>query len=105
LLEPWRAGPGRYRMYDNEHEERLRFIIRAKKSGFSLKEIVELISFENASEAPCDGVKAKAETKVAEIDRKIRDLRNLRRILSKQIEACSTTDTSEKCPILAALEN
>jgi len=104
LSAPWRAGSGRYRMYGNEHEAQLRFILRAKALGFSLKEIEVLISLENASEAPCDEVRARVEDKVADIDRKIRDLRRLRRVLAKQIEGCATTGTSEKCPILAALE-
>ncbi|QYY35497.1 MerR family transcriptional regulator [Ruficoccus sp. ZRK36] len=105
LPEPWRVGSGRYRMYGSEHEARLRFIFRAKELGFSLKEIEMLISLQDAPVAICDEMKAQAEAKVADIDRKIRDLRSLRRVLAKQIEGCTKTGTSKNCPMLAALED
>ncbi|MGJ3243558.1 MAG: heavy metal-responsive transcriptional regulator [Opitutales bacterium] len=105
LPEPWRVGSGRYRMYGNEHEARLRFILRAKNLGFSLKEIEVLISLEDTSEASCDDVKARAEAKVADIDWKIRDLRRLRVALAKRIKACQARGNTAECPVLSELRN
>lgn len=105
LSEPWRAGSGRYRMYGNEHEARLHFILRAKELGFSLKEIQALMSLSEGSEAHCDEIKAQAKLKVADIDHKIRDLRRVRRALVERIEACEERGAAGECPILSALED
>lgn len=55
--------------------------------------------------ATCRDVKARAETKIEEVEARIRDLRRIRDALSQLADSCDREDkpTSE-CPILDALD-
>jgi MerR family transcriptional regulator, copper efflux regulator len=86
------AKPGRnlsgYRNYSTDVLDRLRFISDAKRLGFTLKEIKELLSEGVKSTAECGPVTRKAEAKLAEMNEEIDRLLRLRVTLSKMVEAC-----------------
>src|ERR687885_2847805 len=69
LEEPARKESG-YRQYAEEVVARLRFIRRAKRLGFSLKEITDLLALRLDPEATAADVKRRAEAKVADIEAK-----------------------------------
>ena len=73
LEEPPRNDSG-YRQYPHDTIIRLRFIKRAKELGFSLKEIRELFALRNDQHATCGDVRTQAETKLRNIEEKIKDL-------------------------------
>jgi MerR family transcriptional regulator, copper efflux regulator len=100
--EPPRTGSG-YRQYPRETVERLRFIQRAKELGFSLKEIEELISLRLDDEAGAAEVRSRAESKIRDIEARIRDLRRLRQRLTELTRACVGQVSADECPILGAL--
>ena len=101
LAAPPRTPAG-YRQYDREAVQRLGFIRRAKRLGFSLDEIRELLGL---SEAHGDRarVKALAEHKLAEIERRIEELRRMRAALAELTRQCSGHGPVEGCPIIEAL--
>ena len=101
LAPPPRTAAG-YRQYDAEAVERLGFIRRAKQLGFSLEEIRELLGL---AEAHGDRarVKALAEHKLAEIERRIDELRRMRAALAELNRQCSGRGPVEGCPIIEAL--
>src|SRR5690349_10624933 len=68
-----------YREYDGDDVRRLRFIRRAKDLGFSLAEIRELLALSADRERGVRGVKARAETRLAEVEARIRELQSMRR--------------------------
>jgi Cu(I)-responsive transcriptional regulator len=104
LEEPARRASG-YRDYDRSVVTRLLFIRRAKELGFTLKEIKDLLSLRVARKASCGTVKRRAESKIADIDAKLRTLRGMRRALQELVANCELGDTSAaECPILEALE-
>lgn len=101
LSEPPRTESG-YRQYDPEAVERLGFIRRAKALGFSLGEIRELLGLaEPAGDRA--RVKALTEHKLAEIERRIDELRRMRQALSELDRQCSGHGPVEGCPIIEAL--
>jgi len=59
LPEPPRTTSG-YRSYDNSHERRLRFVLRARELGFSLDEIRELLRLVDERDQPCAEARAVA---------------------------------------------
>ena len=82
---------------------RLRFIRRAKELGFTLAEIRELLTLSSDRERGVRGVKARAEARVAEVERRIRELQQVRRGLRRLIDACPGHGALERCPILNTL--
>ena len=95
----------RYRIYDELDLKRLLFIKRAKELGFTLKEIKELLNLKIESTATCGDVKHLAEHKLTDIEERIRDLKNIKKVLLKLITQCVCEEVStEECPILEVIE-
>lgn len=92
-----------YRVYDAHAIERLRFIRRAKDLGFTLGEIRELLALSADRERGVRGVKQRAESRLAEVEQRIRELQGVRRGLKQLIGACPGHGKLEACPILRAL--
>jgi len=101
LLAPGRAGNG-YRDYSDNDVHRLRFVQRSRSLGFSVEECRQLLSLYGDRSRESADVKALAETKLAEIDRKIAELAELRGVLATLVHACHG-DHRPDCPILDSL--
>ena len=102
IEDPPRTESG-YRQYSEDAVSRLRFIKRAKGLGFSLKEIMELLSLRLDPETTCGDIKKRAETKIADIEEKIRSLRNMNKALTKLVATCSVNGPVRECSILETL--
>lgn len=103
LTKPARARSG-YRQFDEKVIARLQFIQRAKELGFTLNEIKELLSLRVDPATSCEDVKARAETKIADIEDKIRTLQRMKQALVRLTHECSENGSGSECPILDALE-
>lgn len=102
LPKPQRRASG-YRDYAPATVQRLCFIRRAKELGFSLDEIRELLALSSDRERGVRGVKQRAESRLAEVERRIRELKRIQRGLKHLIDACPGHGSLDACPILAAL--
>ena len=102
LPAPSRRVSG-YREYGAADIARLRFIRRAKELGFALREIGELLSLTANRHDDMRGVKRKAEERLAQVERKIEELKRVRRGLRKLIAACPGHGELARCPIVTAL--
>ncbi len=101
LVRPARR-PNGYRDYSEQDAHKLRFLARARSLGFSIEECRQLLSlYEDESRASRD-VKKLAEERIAQIDRKIEELKALRASLAYLVEACHG-DERPDCPILEGL--
>ena len=100
---PPRTSSG-YRQYSDDYVHRLRFIIKAKKLGFSLKEIEVLLSLKVDPKSNCGDVKEKAMNKISDIESKLVTLKRMKRVLIKLAERCDSKNTTEDCPILESLK-
>lgn len=103
LNKPARTVSG-YRRYSSDAVSRLRFIRQAKDLGFSLSEIKELLALRVTPGKSCADVRARAVSKVEDIDRRIASLKRMRQALTKLAAACSGRGPTNECPILEALE-
>lgn len=98
LIVADRRGNG-YRHYAAEHVHKLRFVQRARSLGFSVDDCRHLLSlYEDKNRASAE-VKSLAQARLADIDRKVQDLRGMRGALAKLIEYCHGDDRPN-CPIL-----
>ena len=77
LPEPGRTPSG-YRDYDNSYAGRLTFIRTAQRLGITLDEVKEILVFRERGKAPCAYVRELLDTQVASIERRIRELQELR---------------------------
>ena len=102
LPKPRRRASG-YRDYDGGAVERLRFIRRAKDLGFTLEDIRELLALSTDRERGVKSVRQRAEVRLAEVERRIRELQRVKRGLKQLIDACPGHGALEHCPILRAL--
>lgn len=102
LPKPKRTGSG-YRMYSQESAQRIQFIKRSQQLGFSLKEILGLLSLRVDSKKTCKHVKKRIETKIDEIDKKIKSLRRIQKALKNMAKSCQGKGPTSKCPILDEL--
>lgn len=87
LVHPDRALNG-YRDYSMSDVHKLAFLHRSRGLGFTIEECRHLLAlYEDQTRASVD-VKSMAQRKVAEIDRKIEELHQLRRTLGHLINNC-----------------
>jgi MerR family mercuric resistance operon transcriptional regulator len=101
LLEPPRNANS-YRIYDDTHIRRLRFILRGRELGFSIEDIRGLLSLVDGGTHSCANVKTMTEHHLTDVRTKIADLRRIETILAKTAAQCSG-DEAPECPILEAL--
>lgn len=104
LLErPVRQENG-YRSYTDEDIRFLDFVSRARRLGFSVSECKDLLTlYRDKTRASAD-VKALALAHVAEIDRKLEEMRAIRQTLATLARKCHGDDRPD-CPILEELSN
>ena len=91
-----------YRVYDRAHLDRLSFIRRSRDLGFTLNQVRTLLRLADDREGPCADVDAITAEHVAEIDRKLADLRALRGELMRRLDSCRGTTIAD-CRIIEAL--
>lgn len=102
LLPAPPRNEGRQRIYDQGHLERLTFIRRGRELGFSLDQVRELLGLVRGHDLTCAEVKGMTDAHVADIRRKVRDLKKLERVLTELSAQCGG-DAVPDCPILDAL--
>jgi Hg(II)-responsive transcriptional regulator len=94
-----------YRRYPEDTVARVQFVKHAQELGFSLREIHELLRLRAAPRARCADVKGRAETKITEVDAKIRALQAIRRALTRLVSQCDGELPVSACPILESLDH
>ena len=102
LIPPAARTEGGYRTYSEKDVATLRFVQHARGLGFSVKDVARLLDlWRNQQRASAD-VKALALAHVAEVDRKIAELRRIRKTLLHLTRRCHG-DERPDCPILEEL--
>lgn len=103
LEQPPRPGTG-YRHYSDEVVHVVRFIRQAQDLGFTLDEVEELIRLRGTTARGRERAREVAERKLAGLEQKMAQLRDMQATLRRLIAACLTGNTPE-CPILAAIRS
>lgn len=96
-----RADNG-YRFYDDRAVEELRFVQHARQVGFSVEECRQLLQLYSDSSRHSAHVKELVLEKCQQIELRIKELRNMNRMLRKLAEQCSG-DEGPECAILDEL--
>ncbi|WP_114010877.1 Cu(I)-responsive transcriptional regulator [Cohaesibacter intestini] len=103
LISPIRSENG-YRTYSEQDIHRLTFLKRSRSLGFSIEECRLLLSLYDDKDRASSDVKAIAQSKIVEIDRKITELQSLKATLRTLVDHCHGNSKPD-CPILDGLSS
>ncbi|MDE2085819.1 MAG: heavy metal-responsive transcriptional regulator [Xanthomonadaceae bacterium] len=98
LMRPTLRDTGGRRVYTERELEQLRFIARAQAMDFRLAEIRRLLELRNDPSTSRNEARRLTRSKLAEIDRRMRDLKHLRDELRLLLNLCDAS--ADTCPIL-----
>ncbi|WP_394126098.1 Cu(I)-responsive transcriptional regulator [Vibrio hepatarius] len=101
ITPPSRSDAG-YREYSEQQVQELNLISRAKNAGFSLIECKEFVQLASNPNRKSSEVKAKAKEKLAEVEVKIKELKEIELQLKSWVSACPG-DSGSQCPIIEDL--
>ncbi len=90
------------RRYDEDDLATLRFIKRAQLMNFSLSEIGALLNFRKTPNRSKKLVRELAESKLEEVDQRLRSLKELQKELGQLVRACASE--REDCAIISGIE-
>ena len=102
LPSPDRSA-GNYRLYGEQHVERLLFIRHCRSLDLSLAEILMLLALRDAPGNSCSDVNAVLDAHIVQITRRIDDLRRLREHLKTLRARCGEARAVKDCQILDEL--
>ena len=102
LAKPSRT-PSQYRQYGEDAVHRMKFILRAKDYGFTLKEIKGLIDLYDSPSSTRQDVRDTADEKIAAIEVQIRELQATEDLLLRLRALCKGDGTARECPILMTI--
>ena len=102
LIPPPGRRDSNYRDYGHHDVHRLGFVRRARDLGFSIDEIRDLLRLWGDKDRSSADVKQLTEAHIAELDVKIRLLREMRHTLATLADACDG-DERPDCPIIDEL--
>lgn len=94
LEEPARSANG-YRDYGDEAVDRLQFVRDAQGTGLSLAEIASILEMRDHGEQTCGHVIDLLERHLADIDRRVRQLRSTRKLLAELTVRAKSLDPSD----------
>ncbi|MDH5749936.1 MAG: Cu(I)-responsive transcriptional regulator [Rhodospirillales bacterium] len=102
LIPPAFRTDNGYRNYGQTDVETLRFIQRARKLGFTVKDVSNLVAlWQDTNRASAD-VKELALRHIEEVERRIAELESIRDTLVHLTDCCHGDDRPD-CPILNGL--
>ncbi|WP_342321784.1 Cu(I)-responsive transcriptional regulator [Kosakonia sp. BYX6] len=98
VTPPLRSENG-YRSYNQQHLNELTLLRQARLVGFNLDECGELVTLFNDPARHSADVKARTLQKVAEIERHISELQQMKAQLLTLADSCPGDDSAD-CPII-----
>lgn len=101
ISPPQRTANG-YRTYVSHHIEELTLLRQARQVGFSLEECRELVAMFNDPQRHSADIKQRTLRKVAELDRQMEELQQMRQRLMTLADSCPG-DQGADCPIINSL--
>lgn len=102
LVVPRARAANGYRAYGEQDVHLLQFVARARSLGFPIEDCRDLLGLYRDEHRASADVKALAEARIAEIERKIAELESMRGALHELVGRCHG-DQRPECPILSDL--
>jgi DNA-binding transcriptional MerR regulator len=96
LLRPTRNPDNGYQEYSSTDLQRLRFIARARRLGFSLKDTQQILANADNGQAPCSEVRDLLSERLAALQAHIEECQRLARVMQNAVD--DWTDKGECAP-------
>ena len=106
LLSPASRTPSGYRQFEEDAVDRLEFVGRAKRLGFSLAEIRELLLLQDGNRQSCGEIRSRLQNKLASVIAKKTELESLEAQLRSALRKCNLhleqldPQQADDCPVL-----
>src|SRR5260370_7551961 len=98
IVPPPRRTASGYRTYGPETLAILAFVARARRLGFHLNEIKEVVGMRRSGRCPCPHVLELVRRKIEDLDRTLADLTDVRRGLHELLKASSRSPRRGEAP-------
>ena len=85
VLPPAERAPNGYRLYDGDAVGMLHFVKQASGLGLTLAEIKEIVAIRQGGRPPCTHVHQLLRVKATELDRKLKDLVEVRKRIRRSL--------------------
>ena len=95
---------GNYRIYNEEHLERLRFIRNCRAIGTTLEEVRRLLYFRDLPQLACHEINQLLDTHIDHLGEQLRELHRLEEYLRELRGCCESPRMAGACGILARLD-
>ena len=104
LLTPDHRTASSYRIYGPAALQTLRFIRAAQTVGFTLDDIAHLLALRDGTADPCGEVGTILEHRLDQVNKQLRELRRVQRILRASVEWCHKPRAKGRCQVLEDLD-
>jgi Cd(II)/Pb(II)-responsive transcriptional regulator len=94
---------GNYRLYDEEHIERLSFIRHCRSLDMTLEEIRALLKFRDKPESNCGEVNHLLDEHIQHVADRLKELKELQKQLKNLRQLCEDAQQVKHCGILNEL--
>ncbi len=102
LAAPVRSA-GNYRIYDDQHLQRLRFVRNCRNLDMTGEEIRQLLALQERPQQGCVGVNELVEEHIRHVQARIASLQTLEQHLLELRGACAQPEAVEACAIIRQL--
>ncbi|QDT84721.1 heavy metal-responsive transcriptional regulator [Gimesia chilikensis] len=103
LIQPEDRSAGNYRLYGDESLQKLKFIKSAQSIGFTLEDVKALLSDESGETPTCGSVQELIEDRLEDVEKRLKDLQHVRRVLKSALEKCFTQKKTDCCHVVERL--
>lgn len=104
LSEPERSE-GNFRLYSEKNINELEFVKHCRSLDIPLNDIKRLIELKNRPEDSCASVNALIDHQLKLVNKRIKELKSLKKELQQMANTCGTGCTIEACGILSNLQS
>jgi len=95
---------GNYRIYGEDHAQRLGFVRRCRSLDMTLDEIRSLLKFRDAPQEDCGEVNQLLDDHIGHVAARIAELRTLEKQLKALRQQCGGADSAQPCGIIQELD-
>ncbi len=98
ILPPAARTSSGYRIYALESVDQVAFVKKAQALGLRLADVKEVLEISAGGRQPCEHVREKVESRLGEVETRLRELRELRVTLRHTLRLLGTAqETSSAC--------
>ncbi len=103
LVQPDDRSQGNYRLYRDDSLRKVKFIRAAQAIGFTLDDVKALLAVPDSSAATCQTIQPLIEERLAEVAKRLKDLRHVQKVLTMALHKCRESERTGCCFVIETL--